>query len=246
MSSQASAASPTSQKRRSNSKGARLSAPPGVCLPCHVPGCLGLQPTHVNTWLCCKPKRRTCYRSAAAQRSRGPRYRTWLPVLLMAWPACRGAAAAGCLPKRHWSGWIVVPYLEAHAAQILRLILRLCKGAYAAATPGQDWRQKDLYVGTDVEFGVDADVEAEYGGPCAAVVQFALAGFVAVIPLQVLTWWAPDTPPEERAVTVRRCACSHAPASHRWPIMAPCCAAQARPRPGPSFDQLPPAVNPCG
>lgn len=78
-------------------------------------------------------------------------------------------------------------------------MLRRCEAVRAAAPPGTECRQKDLYIGTDVEFAPQQDDNRMR----AAVVQFAMAGFVVIIPLEVATRPAVDKPPGQRAVLVR-------------------------------------------
>lgn len=113
----------------------------------------------------------------------------------------QGAATAAedGIEKRHCDGEVVVPGSEPHTARIVRLLLDQGGHAHAAVLSGDSSAQRDLFIGTDVEF-----VPSEKDKPRrAAVVQFAVADFVAVIPLYVLTQPDKDTPLEERAVEVR-------------------------------------------
>ena len=75
----------------------------------------------------------------------------------------------------------------------------MCAQVYAAARPERAWREKDLYVGVDVEFGPQQRRKIA----SAAVLQLAVADFVVIIPLEVLKWPAQFKPVKDHAVVVR-------------------------------------------
>lgn len=75
----------------------------------------------------------------------------------------------------------------------------MCARVYAAARPERAWREKDLYIGADVEFAPQQRRKTS----CAAVLQLAVRDFVVIIPLEVLKWPAQCKPVEDHAVVVR-------------------------------------------
>lgn len=112
--------------------------------------------------------------------------------------ASDSTVAHRCVLK-HWTGYIVVTNQEAHATRILLMLIRMGERAQRAKLKGDDSRREDLIIGMDVEFGRS---RAGYTDP-AAVVQFATAEFVVIIPLEVLTMPKGLKRTKHRAINVR-------------------------------------------
>lgn len=100
---------------------------------------------------------------------------------------------------RHYTGFIVVTYADDHVERILTIILDMGARAKRAALLGDDSLKEDLIIGLDVEFGKSHPGRTDR----TAVVQFATAKFVVIIPLEALTEYKRCKPAERRGMNVR-------------------------------------------